>query len=61
MVAGPRYGYAIREAVEAASNGALSPPAGTLHRVISRMIDWGWITEAEPEEAERHPGRARRY
>lgn len=62
MAEGPRYGYAIREAVEVESGGALVPRAGTLYRVIARMITAGLVVEARaPSDAEPHPGRPRRY
>ncbi len=56
------HGYAIRDAVEAESSGTLKPRAGTLYRVIARMMARGYIAEAGPSSEElRHPGRARRY
>jgi len=62
MAAGPLYGYAIKEAVEAESRGAVVPRAGSLYRLIARLISWGFVQEATPEgEVEPHPGRARRY
>lgn len=62
MAEGPRYGYAIKEAVEVESDGALGPRAGTLYRVIARLIGAGLVVECEaPPDAEPHPGRPRRY
>lgn len=62
MADGPRYGYAIRDAVESESDGTLTPRAGTLYRVLARLMTWGLVSETEPEEeAPPHPGRARRY
>jgi PadR family transcriptional regulator, regulatory protein PadR len=62
MAAGPLYGYAIKEAVEAESGGAVRPRAGSLYRVIARLISWGFAHEATPAgDVEPHPGRARRY
>ncbi len=62
IVGGPMHGYAIRDAVEAESSGTLKPRAGTLYRVIARMIARGYIAEAvTPNEELRHPGRERRY
>lgn len=62
MAEGPRYGYAVKEAVEVESQGALSPRAGSLYRVIARLMSHGLVTEADPEEApEPHPGLARKY
>lgn len=62
MAEGPQYGYAIKEAVEVESGGALSPRAGTLYRVIARLISDGLVEEAAtPAATEPHPGRPRRY
>lgn len=35
---GPLYGYSVRDAVEEESEGALTPRAGSLYRVIARMM-----------------------
>jgi DNA-binding PadR family transcriptional regulator len=62
MARGPLYGYAIKDAVETDSVGTLTPRAGTLYRVIARMITRGVVIETEPEEeSSPHPGRARKY
>lgn len=62
MASGPLYGYAIKEAVEAESRGAVVPRAGSLYRVIARLMAWGFVREAAPKgDVEPHPGRARRY
>jgi DNA-binding PadR family transcriptional regulator len=59
---GALYGYAIKEAVAADSGGAQTPRAGTLYRVIARLITLGWVRETRPESAvDPHPGLARRY
>jgi DNA-binding PadR family transcriptional regulator len=59
---GPLYGYAIKDAVESESAGALSPRAGSLYRVLARLMNAGLVTEAAPEsEPSPHPGRARKY
>ena len=56
------HGYAIRDAVESESQGTLKPRAGTLYRVIARMIAYGYVTETDPPaDAPPHPGRERRY
>jgi DNA-binding PadR family transcriptional regulator len=58
----PLWGYAIKEAIESESAGALTPRAGTLYRVLGRLITSALVVEAEPaEEAPPHPGRERRY
>lgn len=61
MAEGPRYGYAIRNAVEDESSGTLSPRAGTLYRVIARLMGVGFVREAEASTEESHPGRPRKY
>ncbi len=59
---GALYGYAIAEAVAADSEGAQTPRAGTLYRVIARLITLGWVRETRPDGAlDPHPGLARRY
>lgn len=59
---GPLHGYAVREAVEQESEGTVAPRAGSLYRVIARLMTTGFVVETGPPEAEGpHPGRARRY
>ena len=62
MADGPLYGYAIKEAVESESAGSLTPRAGSLYRVLARLMTSQLVQEAEPAEAAApHPGLARRY
>ena len=62
MAPRPLYGYAVKEAVEEESQGALTPRAGSLYRVIARLLDDGLVEEAEaPEGTPPHPGRPRKY
>jgi DNA-binding PadR family transcriptional regulator len=61
MAGGPQYGYAIKELVEVESRGTLSPPAGSLYRVIARLITRGWLVETDPADVAPHPGLTRRY
>lgn len=62
MADGPRYGYAIKQAVEVESDGTLSPRAGSLYRVLARLMTWGLVRQAVPaEEVAPHPGRERKY
>ena len=61
MAHGPLYGYAIKQAVEAESAGTLTPRAGSLYRVIARLIASGLVREAAPRDGTPHPGLARRY
>lgn len=59
---GALHGYAIRDAVEDESGGAIAPRAGSLYRVIARLVSAGLLTETDPPEPEApHPGRPRRY
>ena len=59
---GPLHGYAIRDAVEAESRGALAPRAGSLYRVIARLVTAELVCETDvPARDEPHPGRERRY
>lgn len=62
MASGPLYGYAIKSAVEAESSGTLTPRAGSLYRVIARLMVRGVVEATEPNEAAPpHPGHARKY
>jgi DNA-binding PadR family transcriptional regulator len=62
LSSGALYGYAIKEAVAADSGGSQTPRAGTLYRVIARLITLGWVRETRPDGAiDPHPGLARRY
>jgi DNA-binding PadR family transcriptional regulator len=42
-----RHGYAIRQDVEARTDGALRLSAGTLYRAIARMVEQGLIEEVD--------------
>jgi DNA-binding PadR family transcriptional regulator len=56
------YGYAIKEAVSAESGGVLQPRAGSLYRVLARLMVRGMVEEAPPQApAEPHPGLERKY
>jgi DNA-binding PadR family transcriptional regulator len=58
---GPRHGYAIAERIDAESAGALQPRAGSLYRVIARLVSLGFVAESAAEAEVAHPGLARRY
>jgi DNA-binding PadR family transcriptional regulator len=56
------YGYAIKEAVTAESGGAVQPRAGSLYRVLARLMVRGFVQEVAPvAPAEPHPGLERKY
>lgn len=62
LAGGPLYGYAIRDAVADESRGTVDPRAGTLYRVLARLLTSGLVTEARPDHPPPpHPGHARRY
>ena len=62
LAGSPLYGYAIKDAVAAESAGTLTPRAGSLYRVIARLITSGFVTESSPADAPPpHPGHARKY
>ena len=56
------YGYAIKEAVATESGGVLQPRAGSLYRVLARLMVRGMVEEVAPTgPAEPHPGLERKY
>lgn len=56
------YGYAVKEAIAAESGGSLTPRAGSLYRVLARLMTWGLVEEVEGEDGgEPHPGLERKY
>ncbi|MGV3708979.1 MAG: PadR family transcriptional regulator [Gemmatimonas sp.] len=58
----PLHGYALKDAIVEESGGTLSPPAGSLYRVIARLMSSAWVVETDPaHEHSPHPGLARRY
>ena len=62
LAEGPRHGYAVKDAVAAESDGTLTPRAGTLYRVIARLMTREFVAESEPEGAVApNPGLARKY
>lgn len=62
LAEGPLYGYAIKDAIERESGGTLTPRAGSMYRVIARLMTEGWVEEsAGPGGSEPHPGLARRW
>lgn len=62
LAEGPLYGYAIKDAIERESAGTLTPRAGSMYRVIARLMTQGWVDESDaPGSMEPHPGLARRW
>lgn len=62
MAPGPLYGYALKEAVEEESDGAVSPRAASLYRLLARLVGRGLVEEVEaPPDTPPHPGRPRQY
>ena len=56
------HGWAIAERVTTDSDGALNPRAGSLYRVIARLMAEGWVVEKRaPADTPAHPGLPRRY
>jgi PadR family transcriptional regulator PadR len=59
---GPLYGYAIKDAVATESSGTLTPRAGSLYRVLARLMSQRLVKEVEPkDDIPAHPGHARKY
>lgn len=58
---GALHGFAIAERVAADSGGALQPRAGSLYRVIARLMSEGWVDERAASDDAPHPGLPRRY
>jgi PadR family transcriptional regulator PadR len=61
LSSGPMHGYAIKDAVAEDSGGTQSPLAGTLYRVIARLMTEGLVRETSAGGGVVHPGHARRY
>jgi DNA-binding PadR family transcriptional regulator len=62
LAGGALHGYAIKEAIARESGGTHEPRAGSLYRVVARLLAEGLVKETEPRGAEApHPGLERRY
>lgn len=62
LASSPLYGYAIKDAVATESAGTLTPRAGSLYRVIARLMAARLVAEVDaPAEAPPHPGLERKY
>jgi DNA-binding PadR family transcriptional regulator len=58
---GDRHGYAIIQAVEQRTEGALKLSAGTLYRSIQRMLEQGLLVEVRERPAPEEDDERRRY
>jgi DNA-binding PadR family transcriptional regulator len=62
LARGPLYGYAITEAVASESGATLTPRAGSLYRLLARLMTAGLVRQVPPKsDPQPHPGLARRY
>jgi DNA-binding PadR family transcriptional regulator len=62
LAGGPLHGYAVKQRVEAESDGSLAPQPASLYRVIARLITEGLVAETDLKgPAPVHPGLSRRY
>jgi DNA-binding PadR family transcriptional regulator len=62
LASSPLYGYAIKDAVATESAGTLTPRAGSLYRVLARLMTSGLVSETRPADTPPpHPGHARKY
>jgi PadR family transcriptional regulator, regulatory protein PadR len=62
LAGGPLHGYALATAVAEESGGTLKPRAGSMYRVLARLMTSGLVDETEPDEpVDPHPGLARKY
>jgi len=61
LASAPLHGYAIKDVVAVESGGTLTPRAGSLYRVIARLITVGYVRDTEPANSPPHPGLARKY
>ncbi len=62
LSSGNLHGYAIKDAIANESGGSVSPRAGSLYRVLARLVTSGLIAETDARSTdEAHPGLTRRY
>jgi len=61
LASAPLHGYAIKDVVAAESGGTLTPRAGSLYRVIARLMTVGFVKDTELAKSPAHPGLARKY
>lgn len=58
---GERHGYAIMREVEERTEGAVRLRPGTLYRAINRLLEMGFLEEAEERPDPAHDDQRRRY
>ncbi|MEQ8329250.1 MAG: PadR family transcriptional regulator [Longimicrobiales bacterium] len=58
---GERHGYALMQAVEERTGGAVRLHAGTLYRALARLVEAGCLDEVDPPAAEEADERRRYY
>ena len=61
LTRGAAHGYAIGEAIEEASDGAIEPTTGSLYQALKRMREEGLLEKAPAPEGERSGGPPRLY
>jgi DNA-binding PadR family transcriptional regulator len=63
LAEGPNYGYGIMKAVGEHSDGVVSPEIGAAYRILSRLLEEGWVEEVAPPKGARRGRRGlpRRY
>ena len=61
LMDGERHGYAIMQAVEAQTAGAMSLHPGTLYRALARLADAGVLEELDERPAGEADDERRRY
>ena len=54
LVAGPRHGYGIMKEVENESGGSVTLEIGSLYRLLARLLEQGWIEDADGDERRRY-------
>jgi DNA-binding PadR family transcriptional regulator len=56
LASAPLHGYAIKDVVAVESDGTLTPRAGSLYRVIARLMTIGYVKDTEPRIRRRIQG-----
>lgn len=61
LTEGPLHGHAVKEEIEARTDGELVLGPGTLYEAIHRMLRDGWLEEAVEATAADPDGRRKHY